>query len=35
MDLKFYWDYANSKNTFEIGEKILKVIANTRRGGAY
>jgi len=32
---KFYWDYKNRRLVFEWGEKILKVLARTRRGGAY
>jgi N-acetyl sugar amidotransferase len=35
MPLKNYWDYKNRKIFFEIGEKILARIANTKRGGAY
>jgi N-acetyl sugar amidotransferase len=35
MPKKFYWDYPNNKSYFELGEKILARIANTKRGGAY
>jgi N-acetyl sugar amidotransferase len=35
MPKKFYWDYKNQKKIFDIGEIILKIIAGTRRGGAY
>ena len=35
MPKKFYWDYANQKLIFKIGEKILALIAKTARGGAY
>jgi N-acetyl sugar amidotransferase len=35
MPKKFYWDYKNQRKVFEWGEKILKVIAGTRRGGAF
>jgi N-acetyl sugar amidotransferase len=32
---KFFWDYRNQRNIFELGEKILSKVANTKRGGAY
>ena len=32
---KFYWDYKNRKKLFDVGEKILGLIAGTRRGGAF
>jgi N-acetyl sugar amidotransferase len=32
---KFYWDYRNQRLLFDWGEKVLSVIAGTRRGGAY
>ena len=35
MPKKFYWDYPNNKRYFELGEKILARVANTKRGGAY
>lgn len=35
MPQKFYWDYPNNKSYFELGEKVLARIANTKRGGAY
>jgi len=35
MPKKFYWDYRNQRRFFEWGEKILRVIAGTRRGGAF
>lgn len=35
VPLKYYWDYRNQRKVFEIGEKILSIIAGTRRGGAY
>ena len=35
MPQKFYWDYPNNKSFFELGEKVLARIANTKRGGAY
>lgn len=34
MPLKYYWHYKNKKIMFDLGEKILKKISNTRRGGA-
>jgi len=35
MPKKFFWDYRNHHRIFEWGEKILSMIAGTRRGGAY
>lgn len=35
MPKKFYWDYKNQRKIFEWGEKVLGLIAGTRRGGAY
>ncbi len=35
MPLKFYWDYKNRKSLLGIGEKILAMVAKTKRGGAY
>ena len=35
MPQKFYWDYHNQQHIFEWGEKILGMLARTRRGGAY
>lgn len=35
MPQKFYWDYPNNKDYFELGEKVLARIAGTKRGGAY
>lgn len=35
MPKKFYWDYRNQRRFFELGEKVLSVIARTRRGGAF
>ncbi len=35
MPLKNYWDYKNNKKYFELGERILAKLANTKRGGAY
>ncbi len=35
MEKKYYWNYANNRFIFKIGETILKKIAKTRRGGAY
>ena len=35
MPKRFYWDYRNQRRLFEIGEKVLGVIARTRRGGAF
>ena len=35
MPKKFYWDYNNQQKLFEVGEKVMSVIARTRRGGAY
>jgi N-acetyl sugar amidotransferase len=35
MPKKFYWDYRNRRSTFEWGEKVLRMIAGTRRGGAF
>lgn len=34
-ELKFYSDYPNNKNIFDLGEKVLMKIAGTRRGGAF
>jgi len=35
MPKKFYWDYRNLRNVFELGEWALSRIAGTRRGGAF
>lgn len=35
MPKKFYWDYANQKWVFDIGEKVLGLLTGTVRGGAY
>lgn len=35
MPKKFYWDYENRRKIFEWGEKVMGLIAGTRRGGAY
>jgi N-acetyl sugar amidotransferase len=35
MPKKFYWDYRNQQKFFNLGEKVLRVIAGTRRGGAF
>jgi N-acetyl sugar amidotransferase len=35
MPKKYWWDYKNSNHIFKIGEKILKLISGTRRGGAF
>ena len=35
MPKNFYWDYTNRRRIFDWGEKVLSVIAGTRRGGAY
>jgi len=35
MPKKFYWDYRNQHRIFELGERVLSLIAGTRRGGAY
>lgn len=35
MPKKFYWDYANQKWIFDIGEKVLGILTGTVRGGAY
>ena len=35
MPKKFYWDYANQKWIFDIGEKVLGFLTGTVRGGAY
>lgn len=35
MPKKFYWDYANQKWIFDIGEKVLGLLTGTVRGGAY
>jgi N-acetyl sugar amidotransferase len=32
---KYYWDYRNQRQLFEWGEKVLSIIAGTRRGGAF
>lgn len=32
---KFYWDYKNRKKLFDIGEKLLGLLAGARRGGAF
>lgn len=32
---KFYWDYRNQSHLFKIGEKMLKMLQGTRRGGAF
>jgi len=35
MPKRFYWDYANQKWLFDIGEKILGFLTGAVRGGAY
>lgn len=35
MPKKFYWDYRNQHNIFELGEWVLSRLAGTRRGGAF
>lgn len=35
MPKKYYWDYHNQHRIFEWGEKIMTMIAGTRRGGAF
>lgn len=35
MPMRFYWDYRNQRRIFELGERVLSLIAGTRRGGAY
>jgi N-acetyl sugar amidotransferase len=35
MPKKYYWDYANRKAIFDLGEKLMTIFGNTRRGGAY
>jgi hypothetical protein len=35
MPKKYYWDYRNQRRLFERGEKVLSIIAGTRRGGAF
>jgi len=35
MPKKFYWDYANQKWIFDIGEKVLGLLTGAVRGGAY
>ena len=35
MPKKFYWNYANQKWFFDIGEKVLGFLTGTARGGAY
>jgi len=35
MPKKHYWDYANQKWIFDIGEKVLGFLTGTVRGGAY
>ena len=35
MPKKYYWDYRNQRRLFEWGEKVLSIIAGTRRGGAF
>ncbi len=35
MPKKFYWDYKNQSRLFRLGEKALKFISNSRRGGAF
>ena len=32
---KYYYDYRNQKMIFDIGEKVLSILSNTRRGGAF
>ncbi len=32
---KYYYDYKNQKIIFDIGEKVLSILSNTRRGGAF
>ena len=35
LPLSYYWDYKNQRKLFSLGEKILNLIGNARRGGAY
>jgi N-acetyl sugar amidotransferase len=35
MPKKYYWNYKNLSSVFHYGEKLLSLIAKTRRGGAY
>ena len=35
MELKYFWDYRNQNNFFQLGERILSKISKTRRGGAF
>lgn len=35
MPKKYYWDYRNQQRILSWGERILSVVASTRRGGAY
>jgi N-acetyl sugar amidotransferase len=34
MPKKFYWDYRNQKQLFDLGEKILNKMTGDRRGGS-
>ena len=35
LPLSYYWDYKNQSKLFSLGEKILNLIGNARRGGSY
>lgn len=35
MPKKFYWDYPNSNRAFKFGEKVMRALLKTKRGGAY
>ena len=35
LPLSYYWDYKNQRKLFSLGEKILNLIGNARRGGSY
>jgi N-acetyl sugar amidotransferase len=35
MEKKFYWDYPNNSRVLDFGERVMRVLLNTKRGGAY
>ena len=35
MEKKFYWDYPNNKSAFDFGERVIRAVLKTKRGGAY
>ena len=35
LNKKYYYDYKNQKIIFDIGERLLSILSNTRRGGAF